>query len=352
MQSQLIGVSRNRQIDDQKFDLVVETKHGSVTAITAVHKQNFGSHIGGVRFVTDGTQEEVAHLAMCMSKKCAAALIPADGQKSIIICPDGIPDSDDLKAEIIRAHSREVLSRDPCCIFGPDMKVTESVMDLLAGDSDLLNHVTGLSEESGGLSIDKNGHTALGIAHSIAVFCKSKGLTRPSITIQGFGAVGAHLGRLLHKGNMTVVGISTARGALFAQPSCGLPVDVLFEYWQRFDELAPEKYFASLENPSGLFFDPNPDRLFTVPTDIFVPAARTRILATAEELETVRTENSSVRDVSEFLADTGVRLIAEAANQPLTPLAEESLECCGVGVLPDYAINCGGLIACYIEWAL
>ena len=43
-------VHRNEKIDGEPFALVVETHHGSVTAITAVHNPRYGHTIGGVRF--------------------------------------------------------------------------------------------------------------------------------------------------------------------------------------------------------------------------------------------------------------------------------------------------------------
>ena len=343
-------ILKNHEISNERFALVVQTKHGSITAITAVHQQKFTRRIGGIRFVTAGGLTEVGHLASCMTDKRSLADIPADGQKTIIICPDGIPESNKAKARIIAEHIRAVIAVDPGSIFGPDMNVSEAVLDIVAGDPELLDHVTGLSEGFGGLSIDKNGHTAFGIAQSINLLCDQIRLTTRRITIQGFGAVGAHLGRALDRPGSYLVAVSTIKNVLIASHGKTLPGRVLFEYWSKFGEDALEEYHKSLPVDSGIEFHDDPDLLFTVPTDIFIPAARTSVLAMPEELTTVREENKSVRDVCQFLSDTGVRVVAEAANRPLTPLAEEYLESHGVGILPDFVINCGGLIACYIEW--
>jgi glutamate dehydrogenase/leucine dehydrogenase len=71
----------------------------------------------------------------------------------------------------------------------------------------------------------------------------------------------------------------------------------------------------------------------------------------AGELAEIRAkENPSVRDVADFLSQTGVKLVAEGANHPLSVAAEEFLEQHGVIVLPDFIINCGGLIGCWDEW--
>lgn len=71
----------------------------------------------------------------------------------------------------------------------------------------------------------------------------------------------------------------------------------------------------------------------------------------ADELAHDReSENPDVRDVAEFYAATGVRLIVEGANHPISANAEHWLEAQGVRILPDFIVNCGGLIGCWVEW--
>ena len=84
-------VDRDIEIGGERFALLVTTHHGSVTARTAVHAQGFLRRIGGARFVGKGDVAEVGHLSSAMTWKCAAAGLPADGEKSVISCPDGIP---------------------------------------------------------------------------------------------------------------------------------------------------------------------------------------------------------------------------------------------------------------------
>jgi glutamate dehydrogenase/leucine dehydrogenase len=55
-------------------------------------------------------------------------------------------------------------------------------------------------------------------------------------------------------------------------------------------------------------------------------------------------------DVTRFVETTGAKVIVEGANHPVTDQAEKYLERHGIFILPDYLINCGGLIGCWADW--
>lgn len=348
MNTNSVKIYRDMEIDGDYFALVVETQHGPATAITAIHRRVFQRSIGGARFVRRGGLSEVGHLASSMTEKCLAACIPADGQKTLIVFPEGIPQSMAVRAAILSEHIRQVAAIDPGVIFGPDMNNPEGVLDLVFKERALQQHVTGLSEESGGLGIDKNGYTALGIWHSIKQAHKLNRLQLRSATIQGFGAVGAHLAQMISGTCLAIHAVSNIFGMLAATDRGPLAIDQLYELWEEVGDDALATF--NKQYPASVFRS-DPDRLLDVPTDVFVPAARTSILAMSDELVSVRKENPRVQAVSEFLEKTNVKLIAEAANHPLTMDAEQYLESKQVSVLPDYIINCGGLIGCYIELA-
>ena len=60
-------VERDIEIGGEPFALLVTTQHGSVTARTAVHAQDFMRRIGGARFVRQGDVAEVGHLSSAMT---------------------------------------------------------------------------------------------------------------------------------------------------------------------------------------------------------------------------------------------------------------------------------------------
>jgi glutamate dehydrogenase/leucine dehydrogenase len=342
---------RNHVIADENFALVVQTRHAETIATTAVHQQAFSRRIGGVRCVESSNEGkaadglvEVGHLSSTMTEKCMAAMIPADGQKSVVVTTPDVMHDEAKKVEILAAHERIVARLDPGVIFGPDMAVPEAVQDALSRHDGLLDHVTGLSSRNSGLSIDDNGYTGLGVAEAIQTVYPGAALEGRTLSIQGFGAVGAHTARLMSQAGARVVAVSNALGVLVAENGATLDVEAMFHAWEmeRSDE-----WIGSYAAPGArLIRDPN--QLFEVPADIFVPAARTSVLVTTGEMGAV--ENPDARDAREFLKRTGVKLVAEGANHPLSAAAEEYLEQHGVVILPDYIINCGGLIGCWVEW--
>jgi glutamate dehydrogenase/leucine dehydrogenase len=167
--------------------------------------------------------------------------------------------------------------------------------------------------------------------------------------IQGFGAVGAHAGRLLGALGVRVRAVSNARGLLSSRGSEGLDVHALFAAWDASQDEGVRAWAG--ENAERVEWTDDPDALFAVPCDIFIPAARTMVLALPEQLEHVReAENPDVQDVTTFFERTGVRVVVEGANGPLSREAERWLEERGVLVLPDWIVNCGGLIGCWVEW--
>ncbi|MDB4949272.1 MAG: glutamate dehydrogenase [Gemmatimonadetes bacterium] len=346
-------ILRDHPIGGKTFALVVQTQHGSSIATTAIHRQQFSRRIGGARFVPNGGTDprdhlaEVGHLASAMTEKCLAASIPADGQKSVIVADKSVIDDEDLKVDILREHIRAVIAVDPGAIFGPDINVPEGVQDRLAAESDLLDHVTGLSTHARGLSIDTNGYTAEGVVRSIRG-ALGESIAGARVSVQGFGAVGAHSARLLGAAGARLYAASNVSGALVATGGQGIDAALLFALWRSVGDGCLAAYVA-VHADAQLF--PDPDDLLTIRVDVFLPAARTSVLAMPEELDAIRhAENPHVRDVTGFFRSTRAQIVVEGANHPLSHAAESYLEQHGVRILPDVIVNCGGLIGCWVEW--
>jgi glutamate dehydrogenase (NAD(P)+) len=76
-----------------------------------------------------------------------------------------------------------------------------------------------------------------------------------------------------------------------------------------------------------------PSDIFTVPTDLFVPAALGGVIDAS---------------VAESMTAS---LVIEAANGPTMPDADPVFERRGIKVVPDILANAGGVTASYFEWA-
>lgn len=364
-----MAIARNvriKDVDGEVFKVVVLTEHETragqkVWANTAIHDQVFARRIGGVRFVKSrfpgsGPEEltELGELAESMTWKSPLSGIPADGEKTVVYCPDGLPTPDQM-AEALSEHLRVLQEADAGVIFGPDINCNEVVMQRLADAYGAGDHVSGLLHGKGGLSIDGQGYTARGVEAALVSTARRLGwdLSKMKAVIQGFGAVGAHTGRNLRKYGVAIHAVSTVHGALIAETDEGLDIEELFADWQRFREEGrledAFKKFLVLPPRGARVADKN--EIWSECAEIFVPAARTDVLVTPEEVEEIRAEgNTGVMDVARFVEATGVKVVVEGANHPVTDDAESYLESKGVFILPDYLINCGGLIGCWTDW--
>lgn len=329
------------EIDGVGFRHLITSRHDSVTARTAIHTTDLPKRLGGVRFVEQGSAEEVGHLAMGMSQKAAAADVPIDGLKCLIECPDGVPPSATERAALIAAHLRLARQIDADIIFGPDMLAPECVLSLVADEPDLSGHVTGLDRQHGGIDIDGNALTAIGVFEAIV---QSRGeIEEQTVAIQGFGAVGAELAKLLAAAGARVVAVSNKYG--LTRRDSGLDVATCYDAWRR----SGDSWLQPGANDRPQSAD-GAQSVLTIPCDILIPPARTAVIAAESELASVAPENPDVIAVERLLEAGAPTTIAEAANYPITERAERLLQDQGTKILPDVLINCGGMIGCWYEY--
>jgi glutamate dehydrogenase (NAD(P)+) len=347
-----MSIFRDVQINGVSFKVVVETPYptrayGEIRACTAVHEHCFARRIGGVRFVPGAPPDErteLGELAEAMTWKSALAAVPADGEKTVVYCPGKLPQPNEM-AEILAAHLAELSIADPGVIFGPDINCNEVVMTRLARMHGAGDHVSGLLEGKGGLSIDSHGYTARGMEAALLAAAKRLGwdLSKMRATVQGFGAVGAHTADLLSKHGVAIRAVSTYHGALISTTSDGLDIGRLFTIWKEQEDESFKQYEGS-PLPGTRFV--HRDQIFEEAAEIFIPAARTDVLAMPGEPQM----DKGAKDIMRFAEATGVKVVLEGANHPLTDEAEKYLESRGVFILPDYLVNCGGLIGCWADW--
>jgi len=304
------------------------------TGYRVLHSTIRGPGKGGIRFYPTAGKEEVMALATWMTWKCALLDIPFGGAKGGIA----------VDARALSRREKEHLTRRYTVALGdtigpftdvpaPDVYTDAQTMAWIFDTYTMLHPgqgnlpvVTGKPLELGG-SVGRDSATAQGLFHVTERFLELGGVPGLSeirgarVSIQGFGNAGRHAARLFHEAGATIVGLSDSRGGIYD------PDGLMLESVGRHkDETGTLAGFAGAE-ALGV------QDVLEVPCDILVPAAVENMITT---------ENAERIDA---------KVVAEAANGPTTPGADDILYSRGIHVLPDILANAGGVVVSYFEWA-
>lgn len=285
-------------------------------AVVAVDNVACGPSIGGVRMAPDVSAQEAFRLARAMTLKNAAAGLAHGGGKAVIYGDPAMPAAE--KERVIRAFATSIAELVEY-IPGPDMGTDERAM---AWIDDEIGRSVGLPRELGGIPLDEIGATGFGLASAIDVARSYIGidLKNARLAVQGFGSVGKHAARFLAHHGAVLVAASDTSTALH-DPG-GLDVEELIALKERGEKLA--------SSPRGRKLPI--DAIIDVDCDIWIPAARPDVLHAGNA--------SRLR----------ARLVAQGANIPCTPEAEQILAQRGILSLPDFIANAGGVICAAIEY--
>ncbi|MFE9021280.1 Glu/Leu/Phe/Val dehydrogenase dimerization domain-containing protein [Streptomyces sp. NPDC007808] len=289
---------------------------------------------GGLRMRPGCTLDEVAGLARGMSMKEAlhydpeARYIPLGGAKGGIDCDPRDPEAYGLLVRYLRTMRPYIES---CWTTGEDLGLTQDVVDRAAGEAGLVSSVQAvyplLDDEADArrriadafaVEVDGIGLDELvggcGVAESVLAALDRADVPywRTRVAVQGFGTMGGATARFLTRAGLTVVAVADIKGTI-ANPA-GLDIEAL---------LAARDAYGTV------------DRAALRPGDRELPG-EAWLSAEAEVL--VPAAVSYAIDVTNQGRITA-RWIAEAANMPVRPEAEELLATRGVTVLPDVVVN-------------
>ncbi|HXP78781.1 MAG TPA: Glu/Leu/Phe/Val dehydrogenase [Verrucomicrobiae bacterium] len=298
------------------------------TGFRVQHNVSRGPAKGGLRYHPNVTLDEVKALAAWMTWKTATVNLPYGGAKGGVVCdPKRMS-----KGELERMTRRYASEIQP--IIGPEVDIpapdvyTDSqtmawIMDTYAMT---VGHaapgvVTGKPVSIGG-SEGRLDATGRGVLYVVEEACKVKkiNLRGATVAIQGFGNVGSAVARLFAEKKAKIVAISDSRGGVH-NPRGIDPLRAL-RYKERSGTVVGMPGASRISN----------DELLALKCDILVPAA----------LENVIT----LHNADQIKA----KIVAEAANGPTTPHADEILSRKGVFVVPDILANAGGVTVSYFEW--
>lgn len=292
------------------------------------HNTTRGPAKGGIRFHPNVTLDEVKALASWMTWKCATVGIPYGGAKGGITCNPKEMSQSELE-RMTRRYASEI-----AVIIGPEKDIpapdvyTNSqtmawIMDTYSMGKGYAvpGVVTGKPLALGG-SLGRNEATAQGCVYVIEEAAKKLkvNLQNSTAVIQGYGNAGSIAACLLHDLGVKIVAVSDSRGGIVSAK--GIDPRAALDFKERTGSVVAFPDCEAISN----------DEILTLPCDILVPAA----LENTISLKNVREINT--------------KIVAEAANGPTTPAADEILFDRNILVLPDILANAGGVTVSYFEW--
>ncbi|MBC7722598.1 MAG: Glu/Leu/Phe/Val dehydrogenase [Pedobacter sp.] len=312
-----------------------------IEAYRVQHSQHKTPCKGGIRFSEAVNQDEVMALASLMTYKCAIVNVPFGGGKGGIKINPRNHSTYELE-KITRRYTSELVKKNfigpgidvPAPDYGTGERemawIVDTYQSLKPGEIDSAGCVTGKPITQGGVRGRKEA-TGLGVFFGIREVCNMPevmaklglplGIEGKKIIVQGLGNVGYHSAKFFREHGAIVVGIAEHNGAIYDKN--GLNEEAVFQH---------KNINGSVLNfPGATNVFKSADAL-EMECDILVPAALENVI-----------NGDNARRVK-------AKIIAEAANGPLTPEADEIFTEKGVLVVPDMYLNAGGVTVSYFEW--
>jgi glutamate dehydrogenase len=326
-----------------KFMIPVRMDDGTIRVFFGYrvqHNDARGPSKGGIRFHPSETLDTVRALSMWMTWKTAVADIPLGGGKG------GVP----VDSASLTVHEKENLCRgwvDQMWrnigprqdVPAPDVGTTPQMMGWMMDEySKLVGQytpgvITGKPVGGGG-SLGRTEATGFGVIYAVREAMKHLKLdpTKSTAAVQGFGNVSQYAS----------IGFTELLGGKV----------VCVSYWDRSDRMP-----YTVSHPDGI----NPRFLQSI-TDQYGSIDKDLAIKAGYKIEDAEAWISKDVDVlipgaleGQINADTvkrvssRVRVVAEGANGPTTPEADEVFKQNGVFVIPDFLCNAGGVTVSYFE---
>ncbi|MDX1903333.1 MAG: Glu/Leu/Phe/Val dehydrogenase [Thermonemataceae bacterium] len=323
------------------FPVEIDGEIHNIEGIRVQHSNHKLPTKGGIRYSEAVSEDEVKALATLMTFKCAVVNVPFGGAKGgVKIDPRTV--SEKVLEKVTRRFATELIKKN---LIGPAVDVpapdygtsgremgwiADTYMTFKFGDTDAQGCVTGKPIGIGGIR-GRTEATGLGVFFGIREFFSfeedtkkiglTKGIEGKTVIVQGFGNVGYHSAKFLSEAGAKVIGIAEYEGGVYNAD--GLDIEAVFQH---------RKNTKSILNFPGATNVEKGLDLLEMECDILIPAAL---------------ENQITIDNADKIK---AKIIAEAANGPVTMKAEQILLAKGVVIIPDLYLNAGGVTVSYFEW--
>jgi glutamate dehydrogenase len=325
------------------FRIPVRMDDGSIRVFEGFrvqHNDARGPNKGGIRFHPAETVDTVRALGMWMTWKCAVVDIPLGGGKGgVVIDPAtlSVGEKERLCRGWIRQVWKNIGPRQD--VPAPDVGTTPQMMGWMMDEYSRLSGqytpgvITGKPVGGGG-SLGRTEATGYGVIFAVREAMKHLGLdtTKSIAAFQGFGNVSQY----------AAIGFIELLGGKVACVS----------YWDRDDRTA-----YTVSKVDGI----DPRFLMTI-TDQYGSIDKTKARAAGYVIEDGGAWIAKEADVlipaaleGQINAETvglihpRVKVIAEGANGPTTPDADEVIKERGIFMVPDFLCNAGGVTVSYFE---
>ena len=300
------------------------------TGYRVLHDATLGPGKGGIRYSADLSLEESRALAMLMTWKSALVNIPFGGAKGGVKCNTKEMSLAEIE-RLTRRFTWEIapfIGRDSD-IPAPDMYTNPEVMAWIMDTYSILKGytvpevVTGKPLELG--SVGRYEATGKGVFISALEAVKhiklSNSMDGLRVVIQGSGNVGGIAAQFFHSAGAKVIAISNSSEGKYNPNGLDILKAVSSE----------DRYKCKIAHIEECERITN-EELLELDCDVLVPAA------------------TSGQITAENAPNLKCKILAEGANGPTEPGADDILFDRGIFVIPDILANVGGLTVSYFEW--
>jgi glutamate dehydrogenase (NAD(P)+) len=326
-----------------KFPVKIGNGYEVIEAYRVQHSHHRLPTKGGIRFSHLVNQDEVMALAALMTFKCALVDVPFGGAKGgVKVSPRAYTPSQ--LERITRRYTVELIRKNfigpsldvPAPDYGTGAREMAWILDTYSqfkggGEIDAVGCVTGKPVAQNGIR-GRTEATGRGVFYGMRELLEDKammksigmepGMAGKTMVIQGLGNVGSYSGTISQEeGDARVIGVSEIEGTILSDSN--IDIQELIKFRKKTGSILGFPGTKTLEDRRGWI---------GIDCDILIPAA----------LESQINKDNAHQ--------VKAKIIAEAANGPVTADAEVILLKMGVLILPDMYLNAGGVTVSYFEW--
>ena len=294
----------------------------------SLHNDAIGPGKGGIRFHPGVDMDEVKALSIWMTFKCCVTGIPYGGAKGgITVNPTELSQGELERLSRGYIQGINAYLGESTDVPAPDVGTNKQIIAWMLDEYTKLNGkfekgaITGKPSELGG---SKGRDEATGAGVSIVAKETAKKLNKDirysKSIVQGFGNVGSYTVKHMQRLGSKVIAIGLRDEAIYNEDG--------LDYYDMRDHLKSNRNLSNYPKAEKISLE----EFWSLNVDIIIPAA---------------IENAIDSKVAELI---NAKVICEAANGPITDVADERLRERGILVTPDILTNAGGVTVSHFEY--